>query len=78
MNLELKNLSSNIISNKPFIISGPCSAESQDQLLKTAIELKKINVDVFTPTILKMIKKVNIIIVSKRYLKNLIIFIMSI
>lgn len=47
MNLKLKNLSSNIISNKPFIISGPCSAESQDQLLNTAIELKKINVDVF-------------------------------
>ena len=47
MNLELKNLSSNIISKKPFIISGPCSAESHDQLLNTAIELKKINVDVF-------------------------------
>lgn len=27
--------------SKPFIISGPCSAESEDQLLQTAHELKK-------------------------------------
>ena len=32
-----------ITFNKPLIIAGPCSAESQQQLLKTANELKKHN-----------------------------------
>ena len=43
MNLDLKNLSSRIIPNRPLIISGPCSAESQSQLLTTANQLKEIN-----------------------------------
>ena len=32
-----------ITFNKPLIIAGPCSAESQQQMLKTANELKKHN-----------------------------------
>ena len=30
---------------KPFVIAGPCSAETPEQLLSTALELKKLNVD---------------------------------
>lgn len=30
-----------IQNNKPLIIAGPCSAESEDQVIQTAIELKK-------------------------------------
>ena len=33
-----------IIKNKPLIIAGPCSAESEVQLMKTALELKKNNI----------------------------------
>ncbi|MBL6964533.1 MAG: bifunctional 3-deoxy-7-phosphoheptulonate synthase/chorismate mutase type II [Bacteroidetes bacterium] len=42
--LNLQPISSwnNSLSKKPLIISGPCSAESQEQLLSTARELKKI------------------------------------
>lgn len=40
--------------SKPFIISGPCSAESEDQLLQTAHELKKVHqVQVFRAGIWK-------------------------
>ena len=28
---------------KPFVIAGPCSAETPEQLLSTALELKKLN-----------------------------------
>ena len=31
---------------KPFVIAGPCSAESEDQLLEIAREIRD-NVDVF-------------------------------
>ena len=40
-------------SKKPIIISGPCSAESQDQLLSTAKKLKHLDVDVFRAGIWK-------------------------
>ena len=53
MNLDLKNLSSRIIPNRPLIISGPCSAESQSQLLNTASQLKEINIDIFRAGIWK-------------------------
>ena len=36
-----------------FIISGPCSAETRDQLINTAIELKKIGVKIFRAGIWK-------------------------
>lgn len=32
-------------TNKPFIISGPCSAETPEQLLSTAKLLKQYNID---------------------------------
>lgn len=31
----------NILSKKPLIISGPCSAETREQLLDTATQLKE-------------------------------------
>lgn len=34
------------IDKKPFVIAGPCSAESQDQLLQIATNIKS-SVDVF-------------------------------
>ncbi len=41
-------------SETPLVISGPCSAESEDQLLKTARELSKIpNVKIFRAGIWK-------------------------
>lgn len=43
-NLDVEPLSSWIsFDNKPLIISGPCSAESEEQLLQTAMGLKKLN-----------------------------------
>jgi chorismate mutase len=45
-NLQFKPLSSWIkYDQKPLVIAGPCSAESEEQLLNTAIALKKLNVD---------------------------------
>jgi chorismate mutase len=42
------------IHQHPFVISGPCSAETEDQLLATAIELSKIsNVKIFRAGIWK-------------------------
>lgn len=32
---------------KPLVISGPCSAESEDQVISTAVELSRLGVDVF-------------------------------
>ncbi len=40
-------MSSKSLIESPLIISGPCSAESEEQLLKTAQKLKQINVDIF-------------------------------
>ena len=31
-----------IIKNKPYIIAGPCSCESEDQVLQIAKEIKNI------------------------------------
>ncbi len=53
---RIKSINTAINSNnkKPIVISGPCSAETEDQLLKTAIELKKTNkVDVLRAGIWK-------------------------
>jgi chorismate mutase len=45
-NLTFKPLSSWIkYDQKPLVIAGPCSAESEEQLLNTARALKKLNVD---------------------------------
>ena len=33
----------NSSNNKPIIMSGPCSAETEEQLIKTAIQLKETN-----------------------------------
>ena len=41
MNLNLKNTSEWSGQKKPFLISGPCSAESEEQVLGTARELVK-------------------------------------
>jgi len=32
---------------RPFVIAGPCSAESEEQLLSTAMGLKEIGIKVF-------------------------------
>jgi len=38
---------------KPFVIAGPCSAESRQQLLQTATQLKEVGIDVFRAGIWK-------------------------
>ena len=53
MNLNHNILNSKISSNNPLIISGPCSAESQKQLLDIAFELKKLPINVFRAGIWK-------------------------
>lgn len=40
-------------SKKPFLISGPCSAETQDQVIATAKELKNLGVKIFRTGIWK-------------------------
>lgn len=43
-----------MLSKRPLIISGPCGAESEEQLIKTALELKKTGkVDIFRAGIWK-------------------------
>lgn len=39
--------------NKPLIVSGPCSAESEEQVISTATELSRMGVDVFRAGIWK-------------------------
>ena len=40
-------------SNKPLVISGPCSAETEEQVLEAARQLKKIGVNVYRAGIWK-------------------------
>ena len=40
-------------SNKPFVISGPCSAETKEQVIATAKELKSLGVKIFRAGIWK-------------------------
>lgn len=42
-----------IIEDKPLIISGPCSAETKEQVLKTAHQLKEIGINVYRAGIWK-------------------------
>ena len=46
--MELKNLENNWVKNfgKPLIIAGPCSAESESQMLETAKRIKESNAEV--------------------------------
>ena len=46
--MELKNLENNWVKEfpKPLIIAGPCSAESESQMLETAKRIKESNADV--------------------------------
>jgi chorismate mutase len=48
--LKIKELYS---GNKPFIIAGPCSAESEEQLLETAVELSNAGVKILRAGIWK-------------------------
>lgn len=48
----------NFINKKPFIIAGPCSAESENQIMQTAENIKQ-NVDVFRAGIWKPRTKPN-------------------
>lgn len=41
------------IKSKPLFIAGPCSAETEKQVLKTAVELKKIGINIFRAGIWK-------------------------
>ena len=49
----LDKLSSELNTNFPIIIAGPCSAESQQQLLSTAYSLKEIGIKIFRAGIWK-------------------------
>jgi chorismate mutase len=52
-NVQLAGIAQ-VLTKRPLIISGPCSAETEDQLLSTAIALKQINkVDVLRAGIWK-------------------------
>ena len=54
MKIKLDRLSSYIHDSvKPLLIAGPCSAESNEQMLATAIELKKTNTSIFRAGIWK-------------------------
>ena len=49
-----QNYFSQLISRRrPFIISGPCSAESEAQVLETAVALKNTGIDLFRAGIWK-------------------------
>lgn len=47
------NLFKSLLKNEPLIISGPCSAENEEQVLKTATELSKTNTNVYRAGIWK-------------------------
>ena len=53
MGIILDKLSSELNANSPLIIAGPCSAESQQQLLSTAYSLKEIGIKIFRAGIWK-------------------------
>ena len=53
MGIVLDKLSSELNTNSPLIIAGPCSAESQQQLLLTAHALKEIGIKIFRAGIWK-------------------------
>ena len=53
MGIDLDKLSSELNTNSPLIIAGPCSAESQQQLLLTAHSLEKIGIKIFRAGIWK-------------------------
>jgi chorismate mutase len=53
MGIDLDKLSSELNTNSPLIIAGPCSAESQQQLLLTANALKEIGIKIFRAGIWK-------------------------
>jgi len=52
MEIKLKPLYGDV-QKKPFIIAGPCSAESEDQIMTTANALKEQNIDLFRAGIWK-------------------------
>jgi len=52
MDLQLKPILNTKVK-RPFVIAGPCSAESEEQVLKTAHELAKQKVDLFRSGIWK-------------------------
>ena len=53
MGIDLDKLSSKLNTNSPLIIAGPCSAESQQQLLLTAHSLNEIGIKIFRAGIWK-------------------------
>jgi len=55
LQLDLSSLDKWVkVSTRPFVISGPCSAETEDQVMETAIQLAKVNeVSVFRAGIWK-------------------------
>lgn len=53
MTSDIKSIQSWKSDNKPLIIAGPCSVESHSQVMETAKELAKINIDIFRAGIWK-------------------------
>lgn len=52
--MQIQNLNSwGIGESKPIIIAGPCSAETEEQLLETSRELKKMNISIIRAGIWK-------------------------
>ena len=52
-NVNLKKWRENLKLNHPLVIAGPCSAETEDQVLKIAHELKNSDVSIFRAGIWK-------------------------
>ena len=52
-NVILKKWLENLKLNHPLVIAGPCSAETEDQVLKTAHQLKNSDVSIFRAGIWK-------------------------
>ncbi|MBQ0089796.1 MAG: bifunctional 3-deoxy-7-phosphoheptulonate synthase/chorismate mutase type II [Prevotellaceae bacterium] len=55
MELDLKplNITSSINNYRPIVISGPCSAETQEQVIETAKQLKNIGISIYRAGIWK-------------------------
>ena len=47
MNLDIQPLTPSLASSYPILIAGPCSAESEEQMLATARGLCDAGIDIF-------------------------------
>ena len=53
MELDLEPLNLPSDSERPFVIAGPCSAETEEQVMNTALQLAKNGIKIFRAGIWK-------------------------